>query len=66
VGSYHGTTQEFVAGRAANIRISLTRYLAHVTQNLFAYVNIYVVAVPFTKLSIVMFYRRLFAPQKIT
>ncbi|KAI7088873.1 hypothetical protein KC356_g2985 [Hortaea werneckii] len=34
-------------------------------QNLFAYVNIYVIAVSFTKLSIVMFYKRVFQIPKI-
>ncbi|KAI7239764.1 hypothetical protein KC330_g1713 [Hortaea werneckii] len=34
-------------------------------QNLFAYVNIYVIAVSFTKLSIVMFYKRVFQIPKL-
>ncbi|TKA31054.1 hypothetical protein B0A50_02022 [Salinomyces thailandicus] len=34
-------------------------------QNLFAYVNIYVIAVSFTKLSIVLFYKRVFQFEKL-
>lgn len=59
--------QSFVAGKTAlSIPCRLDSTFANrKVQNLFAYVNIYVIAVSFTKLSIVMFYKRVFQMPKL-
>lgn len=59
--------QSSVAGKTAlSIACRLDSTFANGNpQNLFAYVNIYVIAVSFTKLSIVMFYKRVFQMPKL-